>query len=237
VIPEWLEYAAAVGNAVGGFAALGGVIYAVVEFRSWRNRTRGQDRAAAAQRALPALEAFSMAVTHWMNCIALAASQTRGQRGLNAVRNMNATPILKAALAGVEERQKELTASAMVAGTVLREEERSPLGMANTVYLQVDQVCRQAYYAGTRAEQEAALGRDVELDLAEVVDDSLKELQATLEAVVERGRAIFGAIARHERVPREALLPLPFSLSPVLKQHPSRGVHIGPRRDETEPAS
>ncbi len=133
-IGEWLGSAEArnFGGFLSGIAAVIGVVYAALSFRSWRHRRVAEARATAAARALPALEAFARSVSLWMDTFAVAAFETRGLGGDEAMDRI--TDLTKDVRAVVEARQKDLAASGAEAAAVLTDKELAPLGVTNTVF-------------------------------------------------------------------------------------------------------
>ena len=68
-MPATLDTLAQLGNAVGGFATLVAVGFAMYELRRWRLNARDEKRSQAASRALMALTAAHDAITNWLTIV------------------------------------------------------------------------------------------------------------------------------------------------------------------------
>jgi hypothetical protein len=139
----WLDAASKIGDFVGGFATLGGVVVALIfgtreirrwrdEVRRWREQRQAEARSDPAARALLAIREVCLHVHHWCVVLQLATVRSEGADPATNVRSA-----VDFGLPLVEPLRRELQRAKVPAFVYLDERERELLREAEGLLVQV----------------------------------------------------------------------------------------------------
>jgi uncharacterized membrane protein len=159
-----LQTIANLGDAVGGFSTLAGLVFALVSVNRWRRERRDDRRSNAAAKAISAIINARAAVTQWVGVFAATVALHEERFFAQALKHAR-----DSAAPRIEAATSDLSATVAAIAPHLTDEETRPLGEMETLIwkhrtdfylLRAEQVDPDA--VGAAAENARAAALDIE---------------------------------------------------------------------------